>query len=208
MANRSIIYIDGFNLYYGAIKDTPWKWLDLHKYFSLLRQNDNIIKIKYFTALIKGSHRQNQEIFLQALNTFTNIEIIRGIYKPKEILCKVKNCTYAGKKIFKSAEEKQTDVNIAINILIDAINNSCDRIILVSGDSDLVPVIKMVKKLRPEKKIITYVPSNHPDRGAAVEIRSASDKHKTLPNFLLSKCQLPSIVYDSNNSPILKPASW
>jgi hypothetical protein len=26
---RTIVYIDGFNLYYGAVKGTPYKWLDL-----------------------------------------------------------------------------------------------------------------------------------------------------------------------------------
>jgi hypothetical protein len=26
---RTSIYIDGFNLYYGAVKDTPYKWLNL-----------------------------------------------------------------------------------------------------------------------------------------------------------------------------------
>ncbi|MBU2446635.1 MAG: NYN domain-containing protein [Bacteroidetes bacterium] len=208
MPKRSIIYIDGFNLYYGAVKDTPWKWLDIHKYFTLLRQDDQIIKIKYFTALIKGAHRQNQETFLQALGTFPNIEIIKGVYKQKRIVCKVKKCTYSGNKIFKSAEEKQTDVNIAINIYKDVIENACDRIVIVSGDSDLVPIIKLVKQIYPEKKIIVYIPTNHPARGAAVEIRSSADKHKTLPNLLLKKCQLPSIVYDSNGTSIRKPSMW
>jgi hypothetical protein len=42
MRSRSIIYIDGFNLYYGAVKNTPWKWLDMEKYFSLLLPDDDI----------------------------------------------------------------------------------------------------------------------------------------------------------------------
>ena len=50
MSKRSIIYIDGFNLYYGAIKDTKWKWLNLERYFTLVRQDDDIQIIKYFTA--------------------------------------------------------------------------------------------------------------------------------------------------------------
>jgi hypothetical protein len=69
MSKSSIIYIDGFNFYYGAIKNTKWKWLNLEKYFKLLRQDDEIVTIKYFTALIDGSHRANQESYLLALNT-------------------------------------------------------------------------------------------------------------------------------------------
>ena len=73
---KSIIYIDGFNLYYGAVKGTPWKWLDLEKYFTLLRQDDDIQQIKYFTAPISGSHRQNQDNYLLALSTLPRVEII------------------------------------------------------------------------------------------------------------------------------------
>ena len=60
MSKRSIIYIDGFNLYYGALKDTKWKWLNLERFFTLLRQDDDIQVIKYFTALISGSHTLRQ----------------------------------------------------------------------------------------------------------------------------------------------------
>ncbi len=25
---RTIVYVDGFNFYYGEVRGTPWKWLD------------------------------------------------------------------------------------------------------------------------------------------------------------------------------------
>ena len=53
---RSIVYIDGFNLYYGAVKDGPNKWLNLDRYFRMLLPNDDIQRIRYFTAKITGSH--------------------------------------------------------------------------------------------------------------------------------------------------------
>jgi hypothetical protein len=28
---NTFVYIDGFNLYYGAVKGTPYKWLDIHQ---------------------------------------------------------------------------------------------------------------------------------------------------------------------------------
>jgi len=73
MRNRSIIYIDGFNLYYGAAKNTPWKWLDMEKYFSLLRQDDDIQIIKYFTAKIHGSHKPNQDVEKEGKGSVLNI---------------------------------------------------------------------------------------------------------------------------------------
>ena len=49
VSNRSIIYIDGFNFYYGAVKGTKWKWLDVEHFFSMLRQDDDIQVIKAFS---------------------------------------------------------------------------------------------------------------------------------------------------------------
>ena len=52
---KTIIYIDGFNLYY-RLKDTSYKWLNLQKLskFYLDPDQHNIVnKIKYFTALVK-----------------------------------------------------------------------------------------------------------------------------------------------------------
>ncbi len=75
MSKRSMIYIDGFNLYYGALKNTKWKWLNLERYFALLRQDDEIQTIKYFTALISGSHKPNQENYLLALESYAPIHL-------------------------------------------------------------------------------------------------------------------------------------
>ena len=82
---RSIIYIDGFNLYYGALSGGPHKWLDLEKYFHLLLPNDDIQKIRYFTAKIVGSHASNQDAYLSALATLPLVDIILGRFKRKQI---------------------------------------------------------------------------------------------------------------------------
>ena len=44
------VYIDGFNLYYRALKDTPFRWLDLRKLAEALFSLDTINKVCYFTA--------------------------------------------------------------------------------------------------------------------------------------------------------------
>lgn len=49
---RSVIYVDGFTLYYGVLKNTACKWLDLQRFFTLLRPDDDIRAIKYFTAIV------------------------------------------------------------------------------------------------------------------------------------------------------------
>jgi uncharacterized LabA/DUF88 family protein len=208
MSSRSIIYVDGFNLYYGAVRGGPHKWLDLQKYFQMPRPDDDVQRIKYFTALIDGSHRPNQEAYLQALDTLPKVEIILGKYKYKSVKCTISACTYAGSREFQVPEEKRSDVNIATHMIDDAHCRRADRMILVSGDSDLVPAIHMVKQQFPTIKITVYVPSRNPIRGAAVEIRSAADKHKTLPLNLLPQCQFPNPVRGGTTGAILKPPSW
>ncbi|MEE4271567.1 MAG: NYN domain-containing protein [Thermoanaerobaculales bacterium] len=208
MSSRSIIYIDGFNLYYGAVRGGPHKWLDLQKYFHMLRPDDDIQRIKYFTALIDGPRRANQEACLQALDTLPKVEIILGKYKYKSVKCTVRYCTYSGPREFQVPEEKRSDVNVATHMIDDAHCGRADRMILVSGDSDLVPAIHMVKQRYPTIQITVYVPSRNPKRGAAVEIRGAADKHKTLPLNLIPRCQFPNPVQGGASGTVSKPSSW
>ena len=88
---RTVVYIDGFNLYY-RVKHTAYKWLNLQKlseiYLNL--EKHDIIKIKYFTALVKGTLEDHfnitrQHIYLRALRTLSNLEIIFGHFKKRQI---------------------------------------------------------------------------------------------------------------------------
>jgi 6-hydroxy-3-succinoylpyridine 3-monooxygenase len=83
---RAIVYIDGFNLYYGAIRGGPHKWLNLERFFRLMRQSDQIERIYYFTALVDGPSLQRQETYLQALSTCPLVSVILGKYKTKRVL--------------------------------------------------------------------------------------------------------------------------
>ena len=208
MSKRSIVYIDGFNLYYGALRGGPNKWLDLERYFTRLRPDDELQMVRYFTARIIGPNSVNQEAYLRALETLSLVTTHLGKFKTKRIVCRVPGCTYGGDRRFPTPEEKRTDVNIAIAMLDDAYQDLCDRLVLVSGDSDLVPAVNMVKSRFPEKEVVVYVPSRNPVRGAAVELRSAADKDRDLPLALLKKSHLPSRVADNSGGWVEKPASW
>lgn len=97
MSKKCIVYIDGLNLYYGILKHTKLKWLNLEKYFTLLRQDDKILEIKYFTAEIKGSHKPNQEAYFLALATLSRVKIILGKFKSKKVKCETQECNFKGK---------------------------------------------------------------------------------------------------------------
>ncbi len=79
---RTIIYIDGFNLYYGCLKDSQYRWLDIKKLFShILKNNHEIEKIRYFTARVKNrtnnvSASQRQQVYIRALEKSYLIRIL------------------------------------------------------------------------------------------------------------------------------------
>jgi hypothetical protein len=206
---RVIVYIDGFNLYYGVLKDVPrLKWLDLERYCRLLRPADDVQVVRYFTALVDGSTKPHQEAYLKALATTPTVNVVLGKYKNKQVKCRVTACLHGALRVFQVPEEKRTDVNIAITMLDDAYQNLCDHLILFSGDSDLVPAVNLVRSRFPTKTITVYVPFRNPTRGGAVELRLAASKHKDLPLTLLTKAQFPDNVPDGSGGIITRPASW
>ena len=105
---KTFIYIDGFNLYY-RLKDTPYKWLDLQKLsrFYLNLKQHKTVKIKYFTAQVKrelndSSNVTRQNMYLRALHTISDLEIVFGQFKKRQargMLCDSKDRKQLNKKI-------------------------------------------------------------------------------------------------------------
>ena len=176
--------------------------------FKFLRQDDDIQVIRYFTALVDGKSCNKQKQYLRSLNTCSNIDITLGKFKKRELTCRVQSCTYQGSRIYKSMEEKRTDVAIAIQILDDAYQDLADRFVIISGDSDLIPAIEVLKQRFPEKQVIVYVPAKNKIRGQATELRSAADKDRTLPLDLIKRCQFPHTVKTLDGQEIEKPEGW
>ncbi|NLE39548.1 MAG: NYN domain-containing protein [Pirellulaceae bacterium] len=208
MRSRCIVYIDGFNLYYGALRGGRHKWLNLERYFRLLLPNDDIQQIRYFTAKVVGASAANQAAYLSALETLPLVDIVLGKFKAKQIQGMCPACPFPDPQYFSTFEEKRTDVNIALWMLNDAHHDLCDRMVLVSGDSDLVPAIAMVKEQHPEKVIIVYIPARNATRGAAVELRAIADKDRLLPLQILKASQFPTQVVDGSGRVIEKPNGW
>jgi len=202
------VYVDGFNLYYGALRNSPNRWLNLERYFTLLRQQDQIQRICYFTARHSDPPSAKQATYLRALATLPRVRVIEGRFKERETRCRVITCAFAGDKLFRTPIEKRTDVNIALQMLDDAYQEVCDTFVLVSGDSDLVPAVELVKTRFPEKTTIVYVPTRSAIRGAAVELRTSAHRHRSLPLELLRKAQFPANVPDGRGGTITKPLGW
>ncbi len=160
---RVNFYFDGFNFYNG-LKDKVelvphWKnyyWLDLVKFCNeFLSVEHTLNKVKYFTAPPSDNDKRSRQSAFFSANKLLNpdiIEIINGKYQNKDIKCKKCN------NIFTGQEEKRTDVNIAVSMLMDCVLDNADILILISADSDQIPTIQTIKANFPLKKVKVYFP--------------------------------------------------
>lgn len=146
---RIIVYIDGFNLYYGLLKPNPAvKWLDLKALGALLRPGCDVL-VRYFTAQVRPvpdpSSQSRQRLYLRAVETlYPSVTIHYGRFTAHQV-----RMAYVAPLVpmVKTAlvwktEEKGSDVNIATYLLLDGHDGLYDEAIVISGDSDLVEPVR------------------------------------------------------------------
>jgi uncharacterized LabA/DUF88 family protein len=100
--------------------------------------------------------------------------------------------------------EKMTDVNIAIEMTKDAHSDRFHTAVLVTGDSDQTPTIRMIRELFPKKRVICAFP---PKR-VSLELRKVAHGWVSINANILSKSQLPSPVLRADGYPLTRPATW
>src|SRR5258706_12911595 len=151
---RTHVYIGGFNLYYGAVRGTPYKWLDLSKRCNLLLAKHSIFKIRYFTARIKSRPHDpdaptRQQVYLRALNTIPNLTIHLGQFLTHPVWMPDATSTSNPPKMLRvlKTEEKGSDVNLATYLLLDGFQNAYDTAVLVTNDSDLLEPLRVVRNV-------------------------------------------------------------
>ncbi|MBF0508884.1 MAG: NYN domain-containing protein [Deltaproteobacteria bacterium] len=216
---RTYVYIDGFNFYYGAVKDTRYKWLDFKKLFSMtLAQHNQILKIKYFTALVNPTETDpdkqlRQRSFIRALETYLpEIEVHYGHFLTTELNVQlvepIQNIySSSGVKLddiytvqATKPEEKGSDVNLAVHLLNDAWLNLYECAVIVSNDSDLTEAMMLTKS---KGKLIGLI--NPTRRPTSVVLKRHADFVKPIFERALAKSQLPNPI---PGTAIHKPASW
>ena len=205
---RTYVYIDGFNFYYRAVKDTPYKWLDFNTLFQhLLSPKNQIISIKYFTALVSGKFDPDQPIrqktYIRAIQKYIpQLSVYYGHFLSHEIFAPL--AKPEGNKRFVriiKTEEKGSDVNLAIHVLNDAWLDLYDCAVIVSNDSDLAESFRLVKE--QHNKVIGLITpgKGHPSR----ELLKYADFTKRIRKGVLAISQLPDPIPGTT---IYKPKVW
>ena len=205
------VYIDGLNLYYRALKGTPFKWLDVRKLAETLFPHDTIHKVCYFTARLDArpgnpGQAQRQLMYLRALATLPGFEIHYGAFRsgvkwrplaepapglPTHVLVR-------------DSEEKGSDVNLATRLLVDGFNGDYEQAVVLTNDADFAGAMRYVRDdlgfrvtlVNPDRRNAS--PKNLSD--AATYVRRLWKSH-------LRRSLFPDTLADEIG-PITKPAKW
>ena len=199
------VYVDGFNLYYGALRGRAYKWLDLLTLSRrLLKPWNAVTRIRYFTAEVLPSPRDprapdRQQAYLRALATIPNLSIHYGQFQ-----------MIPGQP----PREKGSDVNLASYLLLDAFDREYQVALVISNDSDLTHPIELVRdRFGVRVGVAPPVLSRRSDRTRrrpSRDLQQAADfvvKINEKKRQVLRDSQFPDVVVHGGRT-ITKPSGW
>ncbi|MGO9483627.1 MAG: NYN domain-containing protein [Rhodomicrobium sp.] len=216
---RTFVYIDGFNLYYRALKGTRHKWLDIVALSrAALPADCDVVRVNYYTARVSGRTNpdspKRQHAYLRALATLPEVAVHfgnfmishkwAGLVQPPNF--KPPFALPAGAapdtaKVWK-IEEKGSDVNLGVHLVRDACHGAFDLAAVLTNDTDLLEPIRIVRhELNLPVTLLT--PVGRP----AVSLAQAACEVRHIKPYL-GPCQLPDPIPVADKSPIVKPAEW
>ncbi|MFI8634211.1 NYN domain-containing protein [Microbacterium sp. NPDC077663] len=213
----AIVYVDGFNLYRRCLERYPAsKWLDLPVLMDRLLPKHDVIHVHYFTALIRagaGDDPQGpirQQTYIRALETTGRVTTHYGTYRIDKRLMP-KHPAEMGddgsliRVAVRKTEEKGSDVNLAVRMLLDAHRNAADLYCMLTNDSDQVTTIRTLQEeVGVDVGWISPMPT----------LRQSKDLKKTQPSHVacisaedLMASQLPDEVQNGQQT-LRRPARW
>lgn len=200
---RVTAYVDGFNLYYG-MRSKGWGhfyWIDPYVLIEqLMRPGFELKRVRYFTARVRqpDDKRARQSAYLDALNAISLAEPIFGKFYRKKQRCEACGVSRP------THEEKMTDSAIAANLVADAFRNDFDMALLVGGDTDIVPAIKMVRRHFPSKRLEVWFPPSRKNQ----EVADECDDEQQITGDHLRAAIMPDRIEVETGTFVERPDSW
>ena len=212
------VFIDGFNLYNGVAAILDCKWVNLRKYLVREYPDDDIERIVFATSMVDGPNVVNQRTYLDALKS-VSVEPVYGKFESRECRCDVSGCNFHVRKYHRKTE-KRTDALLASLMVKAAALKECEKIVIVSADSDFIPPVQIVRSLGVEAHVLLPVlPDEYWDartiakgslgnRGAyAKELRQAATGRKNLNLTLFADSQFEKTLVNGKEQ-IEIPETW
>lgn len=194
--NRAAVYFDGFNLYHSVdeMGEPFLKWCNLWGLSEAMCAPKALTLQKVVFCTAVPSHLPDKR---DRHNTFNNalkahgVEIIKGhfVYNPD----------------IRKHSEKQSDINVALSLILDGEDNLYDWAFLVSADSDQAATAKTFRTRFPHKKLVAVAP---PNRNVPQKSLPYVETHFTISKFQIEAAVMPAYVQTPQNTMIRRPAEY
>jgi hypothetical protein len=201
---RSAFYVDGFNLYHAiADLDEPFlKWLNLWKLAETLvpSQTEDVVRVVFCTAYYPGNEqkRWRHGEYKKALEC-VGVKCEFGHYVHESAFCK--KCNHEWEK----PSEKQSDINVALNLYHDACTNIFDKAYLVTADSDQAATARFLAGNFPAKQLVSVAP---PGRNFSANIVKFAQERMQISKDALERSLFPPIVTGQGVPAARRPREW
>ncbi|MGH3951490.1 MAG: NYN domain-containing protein [Pseudonocardiaceae bacterium] len=209
---RTNVYVDGFNLYYGCLKGTPYRWLDLEALCARLLPKNEINRVRYFTARVSARPNKphdpvHQDMYLRALATLPHVSIHLGSFLTKPTTLPLAKPVVSGPRFAEvlKTEEKGSDVNLATYLLADAFREDAEAFVVVSNDSDLTEPIRIV--CHELGMVVGIINPHQPKKRSHALLSCKPTFFKQVRSGVLAASQFPQTLTDATGT-ITKPARW
>lgn len=216
MGGRTAFVIDGFNVYHSLVEaskslglpeERGTKWLNLRglceSYLPLFGRDATLAGIYYFSAIArhlqatKPGVASRHEYYAKILR-LTGVEVEMSAFKPKLIKCRP-----CGKR-FKVHVEKETDVAVAVKLLEVLHEQSADRVVMVTGDTDVAPAVRAAARMFPSNEIRFAFPWNR-SRDALEKLVSEPCISMSREAYVAHQFPDPFVI---GSKTFAKPATW
>ena len=201
-------YVDGFNLYYGSLKGTPFKWLDLQALAQAMAPGHTIEHIHYFTARVSGKidpdTPRRQNAYLSALSSIPTLTTHFGKFLAGEHRMPLARPRPTGPRFADviRTEEKGSDVNLATYLILDGCDGLYDLALVISNDSDLKDAVAQVNARFAPVWVI------NPNVRFSNALKGAATRYIPIPGATLAASQFPDPVILADGTPISRPGVW
>jgi hypothetical protein len=214
--DRVAVYIDGFNLYHGALQGNPdLKWVDLEALGRTLAPDMQLVLVRFFTAWVSGKGDPKsplrQQAYVRALKSLPLVETHFGHFERRE---KERTLVHPIKGLPKRVqiwhtEEKGSDVNLATWLLLDGFDKRWDQAIVVSNDSDLEePIRQSNSRVGPVHIVSPREITKGPPYTYVYTLAAACTSYRSLSRDELAASQLPDTVKLPTGRSITRPDAW
>jgi uncharacterized LabA/DUF88 family protein len=213
--NRTSFLIDGFNLYHSVktasrdlgLNGSGTRWLNINSlctsFLHLVGNNSQTSEIYYFSALAHHLEHKKPDVTARHKTYIRCLEdsgVIVELHRFKKSSTVCKKCS----QVFNRQEEKETDVAIATRMFELLVLDKCDTVVLITGDTDIVPAVKTAQNLFPKKEIIFMMPYKRHNN----ELANLVAKHFDISSKNYTKHQFSDPYITKKAKLIIKPLAW